>query len=135
MNHTNKTGITFSLALFIFMAGCTSTNTMRDAPLTEGTERNYEAAFDTVVEATRDAVADAGLGIEDAYAVDESTFVIIGRARSSAFSYGGYARAVVVRGEEETTVRVMTKRKLATNVTAKDDYSGPIFASLDVELR
>ena len=130
------TTLILPLALPIMLGACASTSTMREAPLSEGEERTFDADFEAVIGAAREAVADAGLGIEDAYEVDDDTFVIIGRARSSAFSYGGYARAVIERvAEGRTVVRVFTKRKVATNVTAKGDYSGPIFSTLTTELR
>lgn len=79
---------------------------------------------------------DAGLEIEEAYEANEETFVIIGKTGASGFSWGEYARAVVAKNDSgSTTVRVMTKKKMATNVTAEGDYSKEIFSSLDITFR
>lgn len=116
--------------------GCATTSSVKNAPLSKGVSRTYEADFDEVVKATRDAMTDAGLEIEEAYEADKQTFVIIGKTGASGFSWGEYARSVVVeRGNGNTMVRVLTKKKLATNVTAEGDYSDEIFSSLDITLR
>jgi hypothetical protein len=116
--------------------GCATTSSVKNAPLSEGVSKTYEAGFNEVIEATRDAMTDAGLEIEEAYEADGQTFVIIGKTGASGFTWGEYARSVVVeRGNASTTVRVLTKKKLATNVTAEGDYSDEIFSSLDITFR
>lgn len=116
--------------------GCATTSSVKNAPLSEGVSKTYEAGFDEVIEATRDAMTDAGLEIEEAYEADDQTFVIIGKTGASGFTWGEYARSVVVEmGNGSTTVRVLTKKKLATNVTAEGDYSDEIFSSLDITFR
>jgi len=123
------------LAVFV-SSGCATTSSVKEAPLSEGVAKTYQAEFDDVVKATRNAMTDAGLEIEEAYESGDDTFVIIGKTGASGFTWGEYARSVVVeKGNNDTTVRVLTKKKLATNVTAEGDYSGEIFSSLDITFR
>ena len=50
-------------------------------------------------------------------------------------AYGELVRVVVAQTPDRAVaVRVYTKRRLATNVTAKGDWSGPIFQQLDLIL-
>ena len=136
---SSKITLRYSICILFFgllACGCATTSSVKDAPLSEGVSKTYEANFDEVVKATRDAMTDAGLEIEEAYEADEEAFVIIGKTGASGFSWGEYARSVVVGRESgNTTVRVLTKKRLATNVTAEGDYSDEIFSSLDITFR
>lgn len=124
------------LFLGLLTCGCATTSSVKNAPLSEGVSKTYQADFDEVVRATRDAMTDAGLEVEEAYEADDRTFVVIGKTGASGFTWGEYARSVVIeRGNGDTTVRVLTKKKLATNVTAESDYSDEIFSSLDITFR
>lgn len=126
----------FIMILVLLACGCATTSSVKNAPLSKGVSKTYEAGFDKVVKATRNAMTDTGLEIEEAYEADDDTFVIIGKTGTSGFSWGEYARSVVVKRESgNTTVRVLTKKKLATNATAEGDYSDEIFSALDITFR
>ncbi len=125
------------ILFFGFLAcGCDTASSVKNAPLSEGVSKAYEANFGEVIKATRDGMTDSGLEIEEAYEADEETFVIIGKTGASAFSWGKYARSVVAeRKSGNTTVRVLTKTKLSTNIIAEEDYSDEIFSSLNITFR
>lgn len=124
------------LLIVFFLFGCTTTSSVKEAPLSEGVSKSYDANFDEVIEEAQDAMTNAGLEIEDAYESNENTFIIIGKTGASGFSWGEYARSAVIDEENSrVTVRVLTKKKLATNVTAEGDYSDEIFSSLDIAFR
>jgi hypothetical protein len=54
----------------------------------------------------------------------------------SMSSYGELVR-VTVQGmsESETEVKVYTKRRLATNVTARGDWADTVFSNIALQLR
>ena len=118
-----------ALALVVGAAsGCATTDTMREAPLSEGKTQTFAAPFDTVLEATRESIPEAGFGIQEVNQVDAGTTAFIAEKSGGAFSYGERVRVLVQRqGDAETLVRVLTKKKMATNVFAKGDWSDTLF--------
>lgn len=118
------------------IAGCATTGSMREAPLSEGVPRIFNAEFNRVLQASQESVVETGLNIEDAYQVNDRTWIIIAKKPTSAWSWGELVRIVVEKNNEsKTTVRVLTKRKLATNVTAKGDYSNSILSNIALKLQ
>jgi hypothetical protein len=81
----------------------------------------------------------ASIGIESVEQVAPDTWMVIGKKGASAWSWGELVRAVIqsavlpdaTRG---VTVRIITQRRLATNVTARGDWSQQIFTQLDLLL-
>lgn len=109
---------------------------MRSAPIDEGVARTYSAGHDRVFKAARESVVEAGLSIEEIKKVDDRTWMIIGKKGMSGMSWGELVRVVVQQiGPAETTVRVLSKRKLATNMTAKGDYSASILSNVELILK
>ena len=124
------------LLALIACVGCASTSSIQNAPLHAGTGRTFDSDFDTVLAAARQATTEAGLAIEKTERVDEKNWIIIGKKGTSAFSWGELVRvAVTDDGPEKTTVRVYTKRKLATNVLAKGDYAHSILSNIELLLK
>lgn len=126
-----------ALLAICFVLSCSSASGIKEKPLSEGVTRSYSAAFGDVLKAAQQATVEAGLKIEEIYKVDESTWVIIAKTGTSAFSWGELVRIVVQKQESgsDTIVRVITKRKLATNVTAKGDYSDAILGTIELKLQ
>jgi hypothetical protein len=120
----------------MFLPACATVGGIQNAPLTAGVSRTFEKDFDATVKAARESVVEAGLQIESVREVDENTFFIIGKKGTSAFSWGELVRVAVVReAESRTRVSVHTQRRVATNVTARGDYSEPILSNLALKLR
>lgn len=118
--------------LAAIMAACASTGGMRSQPLDAGETKVYAAPLNTVAPAARQAVLAAGLDVDTVSQQDSLTWMIIGKKGMSFFSYGEVVRVVVQQNPEgAVAVRVFTKRRLATNVTARGDWSKPIFDQLD----
>jgi hypothetical protein len=114
------------------LAACASTGGMRSQPLEAGETKVYAAALNTVAAAARQAVLAAGLKVDTVSQPDSLTWMIIAKKGMSLFSYGEVVRVVVQQTPEgAVAVRVFTKRRLATNLTAKGDWSKPIFEQLD----
>ena len=116
-------------------AACASTTGLRSEPLDAGETKFYAAPLAVVGPAARQAVLSAGLNVDTVSTLDSLTWMIIAKKGMSLFSYGELVRVVVAQTPDgAVAVRVFTKRRLATNVTAKGDWSGPIFQQLDLIL-
>jgi hypothetical protein len=119
----------------VIIAACASTAGLRSAPLDAGETKFYAAPLAVVGPAARQAVLSAGLNVDSVATLDSLTWMIIAKKGMSLFSYGELVRVVVAQTPDgAVAVRVFTKRRLATNVTAKGDWSGPIFQELDLIL-
>ena len=125
-----------AMTAVIVLSACATTGGMRSAPLAQGTPRTFSAEYDKVLKASREAVVEAGLAIEEVTKVNEQTWMIIGKKGASGFTWGELVRVVVEQtAPTETTVRVYTQRKLATNITAKGDYSDAILSNIELKLK
>jgi len=59
--------------------------------------------------------------------------MIVAKKGMSAWSWGELVRVVVQElSNDRVAVRVLSKRRMATNVTAKGDYSEAIFSSIEM---
>src|SRR2546430_6027325 len=130
VGHVTRT-CAFAAAVAI-TAACASTAGLRSAPLDAGETKFYAAPLAVVGPAAGQAVLAAGLNVDTVSPPDSLTWMIIAKKGMSLFSYGELVRVVVAQTPDRAVaVRVYTKRRLATNVTAKGDWSGPIFQQLD----
>lgn len=130
------TGLCVSVIWIICLGGCATRSSMLNAPPDAGHSQTYNSEYKTLVKAARDAVVASGLAIDNASEVGNNTFVIVGKKDASVWSWGELVR-VTVQGasESETTVRVYTKRRLATNVTARGDWADTVFSNIALQLR
>src|SRR6266446_7421214 len=117
------------------LAACASAGGMRAEPLDVGVVREFNGDYTTVLRATRNAVASAGLAVDSYDEVNDSTAMIVAKKGSSAWSWGELVRVVIQKTGDRVAVRVLSRRKMATNVTAKGDYSDTIFSNIDLALR
>src|SRR5438105_2469208 len=116
----------------VITAACASTAGLRSEPLDAGETKFYSAPLAVVGPAARQAVLSAGLNVDTVSTPDSLTWMIIAKKGMSLFSYGELVRVVVAQTPDRAVaVRVFTKRRLATNVTATGDWSGAIFQQLD----
>ncbi|HXL08166.1 MAG TPA: hypothetical protein VN964_14680 [Gemmatimonadales bacterium] len=116
-------------------AACASTAGLRSEPLDAGETKFYAAPLAVVGPAARQAVLSAGLNVDTVSTLDSLTWMIIAKKGMSLLSYGELVRVVVAQTPDRAVaVRVYTKRRLSTNLTAKGDWSGPIFQQLDLIL-
>lgn len=125
-----------TLALVALTFSCASVASIRNAPPSKGVSQSYSADFDRVLKAARESVVEAGLQIEEVNKTDEESWVIIAKKSTSAWSWGELVRVTVSKvNDSEATVRVLTRRRLATNITAKGDYSRAILSNIELKLR
>ncbi len=64
--------------------GCATTGGMRNAPEAAGSQRSFAANYDAVLEASREAVVEAGLTIEQVDKVSETKWVIVAKKAGSS---------------------------------------------------
>ena len=124
------------LLVAIGVLGCASTNSMRAEPLDAGIVREFDGDYATILRAAREAVVGAGLAIDSFDEVNETTAMIVAKKGSSLFSFGELVRVVVQHMPGgHTAVRVISDRRMATNIFARGDYSETIFANVELALR
>ena len=124
------------LCLAGVLLSCASQSGMREEPLDAGVARSFRGSFAKVLRATRVALENAGLTIEAFEQPNSSTAIILADADSSAWSWGELVRVVVIKPRRKrVVVRVFTRAKLATNVTAKHDYSDTVFSNIRLALK
>jgi len=126
----------FASLAFAFVVGCASTGGLRVEPLDVGVVREFNRDYTTVLQATRGAITSVGLVIDSDENVNDSTAMIVAKKGISVWSWGEFVRVVVQRSaDDRTTVRVVSRRRMATNLTAKGDYSVTLFSNIELGLR
>jgi hypothetical protein len=104
---------------------------LRGAPPDAGVVREFQEPYARVLAACKDAIVQTGLTIKETSASGQSRTVILSERGFTAMSWGELVRVVVQEsGGRLTSVRVLTLRRLAVNLTAKGDYSKTIFANI-----
>ncbi len=123
------------LTLLCLGGGCATSSGIQKSALDQGPAETFPAPLPRVVDATRQSMMELKLGINTDRAVDADTHMLVGEIGLSAFSYGGVVRAVIDdNGDDTSTVHVVTKRKLATNITAKGNWAPDIFKRVRAKL-
>lgn len=109
---------------------------VKNAPLHAGDSKSYEdVSYKTLVKYARQAVTESGLSIESSEKIDDETFMVMSKAKASAWSWGEIVRVVVKKEDDKKCiVRVYTKKRVDINITAKGDYSKSIFSSIDTNI-
>jgi hypothetical protein len=117
-------------------ASCATTSGIRSAPVEQGVSRTFQRDLTATLKAAQQSVVDVGLAVEEASEVKPGMWLIIAKKGASLASWGELVRVVVEETAPEVTqVRVLTQRRVATNVAAKGDYSSSILSNLDLKLR
>ena len=123
-----------ALAGALLAAACASVQGVRSQALDAGDVRFYAAPFGDVVAATRATVLALDINVQDTVTVDSTTWMVLGTKGMSFTSYGEVVRVIVHQtAEGPIAVRVVSKRRLATNITARN-WTDSIFERLDAIL-
>ena len=121
--------------LLLGVMGCATMGGMRTEPINAGMAKVYAADLRTAVAACRTALLGSQIEIDDVEQVNDTTWMILAKRKSGMFSWGELVRVVVQEtGEGEVTVRILSKRRSATNITARGDWSDALFAQLALDL-
>ena len=122
--------------LLLAFSACATVGGMRSAPLEEGFSRVFAADVGEVRIAAYNALVRSGLEIEEITETSPGTWVLIAKKPTGGWSWGELVR-VVVRPSldgEGSQVTILTRRRAALNVTAKDDYSDEVFDQIGFQL-
>jgi hypothetical protein len=124
------------ILLLMYLFGCASKSSIQREPLHAGKERRFQSDFSKTLEAAHEAMIASGLQVESNTKIDENTYMLIGKKGGSLWSWGELVRVTVIKEDAQTTiVRVVTKRRVSANITAKGDYSEAIFSNIELKLR
>lgn len=121
----------------LLLVGCATVGGLRQEPLDQGVARRFPLPIDSVMAVVPQAVTAAGLGLEESHCYSESVCLVIGTEGmriGPAGHMGSMARVVVEAVGDETVVRVLSRRRLANQVAAKEDYSPEILSQIAVRL-
>lgn len=100
-------------------------------PLDLGQGRLFQAPLQRTAEATRTAFMALQLGIKSETRVDSLTWMVIATSDATPFSYGEIVRAVITgRTDSTSEVRVFTRKRMATNLFARGDWSKQVFQEM-----
>jgi hypothetical protein len=120
----------------VALLACATSGALKQEPLDQGVSRTFTGNYDTILKAARDATVAAGLHLESVEKVDDRTWTLIGKKDASAWSAGELVRVIVQQtGPDSTAVRVISKKRLATNVAARGDYSAAILNDMELKLK
>lgn len=123
---------TFFVFCALALTGQQSMNKVKNAPLHAGDARTFEQPLKTMIKYARSACTDAGLVMESSERIDEDTYMIMSKAKTSAFSWGEIVRVVLEKKDSSKTVmRVYTRKRIGINVAAKGSYTNTLFSSVE----
>ena len=100
-----------------------------------GVAKVYETDLRAAVRSTRNALLGSALEIDDVEELDDSTWMFLAKRKSGTWTHGELVRVIVEEtGENEVTIRIISKRRSAMNITARSDWSDAVFAQLALDL-
>jgi hypothetical protein len=108
---------------------------MRSAPVDQGVVRHFDAELHDAVLATRTALGGSQLEIEEVKQLDDATWYIIAKRSSGEWTKGELIRVVCEEvAERDIAIRILTRRRVAVELTAKGDWSEELFSQIALEL-
>lgn len=123
-----------SLVLLMLATGCATVGSVTSRPAGDGSGRSFAAPLPEVRNALRVAFDSTGLAPKDSSQLNDSTLMIVGTRGFSMWSYGEIVRVLLAGRQDTTDVRVVTAKRMATNVFANGDWSTKLFRYMTAEL-
>lgn len=119
------------IMLAVLLAGCATTGGLRQEPLDVGAQRLFRYPSDKVSEAAQAALRKSGFEVKEVAEVREGVWTIMATKGMSLMSYGELVRiSLSADGTDKTVARFITKKRMATNVAAKGDWSTSIYEDM-----
>lgn len=117
------------------VGACASVGGMRTAPIEEGAVRHFDAELRDAVLASRAALGGSQLEIEEVRQVNDRTWYIIAKRSTGEWTHGELIRVVCEEmAERDVAIRILTRRRVAVEFTAKGDWSEELFSQIALEL-
>jgi hypothetical protein len=108
---------------------------MRTAPIEQGIVRHFDAGLHDAVLASRAALGGSQLEIEEVRQINSRTWYIIAKRSSGEWTSGELIRVVCEEvAERDVAIRILTRRRVAIQFTAKGDWSDELFSQIALEL-
>ncbi len=126
-----------SVPSLLVLMSCATVGGLRNEPLDRGVARRYPAPFDSVMAVVPAAVVSAGLDLKESQCYGDSLCVVIGTDGMTigpSGNMGSMARVVVEGSGDATIIRVLSRRRMANQVAAKEDYSLEILSQIEARL-
>ena len=121
----------FTALLLVLLAGCATTAGLRQVPLEDGAQRLFRAPLGEARQAAREALIEVGFEVAEEAEVEDGAWVLMATKGMTLTRFGEVVRvALNPEGIDKTLVRVVTKRRLATSITARGDWSMTIFEAM-----
>ena len=121
----------------LVLVACATLGGIRSEPLDNGVASRFPVPFDSVMAVVPEAVVAAGLGLKESQCYARYTCMVIGTrgfSLSRSGSLGSMARVVVEAAGDETIVRVLSRRRIAKQTQAREDYASEILSQIEVRL-
>lgn len=116
-------------------SACATMGGLRNEPLNKGVTRQFDAPLSRTVQVGREAMVGSEIEVKEVERLGEDTWMIMGNKKAGIASYGELVRMVLTGTEEgPTTVRIITKKRMATNVLAEGDWSRSIYDQMELAL-
>lgn len=114
------------------LAGCASVGGMRAAPATEGASWAFSAPASKAREAACEALRSHGMYLLEVGAPEDSAWSVLAQ-KTSLWSYGEFVRVTMLPTDSTglTPAYFLTKRVLATNITASGDWSRRLISRME----
>ncbi len=117
------------------LGACASVGGMRTAPIEQGVVRHFDAELRDAVLASRAALGGSQLEIEEVRQIDGRTWYIIAKRSSGEWTHGELIRVVCEEvAERDVAIRILTRRRVGIEFTAKGDWSDELFSQIALEL-
>lgn len=114
----------------LLLAGCTTLKDARDARGT-GVKKTFDKSYELVWQKSVEVIQESHL---DLVSKDKEDGTILAQKGMSAFSHGENVAIFLNREGDSTIVEVVSKRAIATNITAKN-WTSYIFQKLNEKLK
>jgi hypothetical protein len=122
------------LALGIFVWGCASVDTTRQAPSDRDSRQTFAAPYDDVVRATRESLPAMGLHLRSDQQVDRATQLLIAERSGRGNSWGELVRVTLHDSGKAVEARVFTEPRFLPDLSADWDLSPSLFWEINQRL-
>lgn len=116
----------------LMLTGCATSSSVKEAPLSAGLSRDYEAPYSQVKRLALESVQ--GLNVDVGSTVEDGSVYTIEFSKSmSAFSWGEVGLVRVIDMDPDTRVSVLSEKRAKFQLTGTDEgeFAKSIFEGID----
>lgn len=118
----------------ILLAGCATVGSVSSRPPDEGAGRIYAATLPAVRSAAQSAFLATKMQTKKTELLNDSTAIMIGTQPTGAWTYGEVVRVLMVGHADSTEVRIISAKRMDTNVFAEGNWGKILFEHMAVTL-